>query len=228
MKQIFFICIIGLSIFQTSVEQNTDLDKNVQIEPLTNKNNIYPNEDLLNPGDTMMMNFSKSNITTEATAPILFNKKNLRYNTGLPLFIIENSVEQVTLPAFGGYFHIKSNILFNTSERVTFSFGGGLVRYDTPEIPFSTLKYSVQGSFQYAVTNRMNFRIYGQRLWYQDPRHKSAFIFMNPMFPQSEVGAAISSQMKNIKMDFGTRTIINTESYLQNLNMINTKVSIGF
>jgi hypothetical protein len=230
MKPIIFCSFFCLISFQIILGQNNDLMDGKVIMP-DNSNTIHPDAFTTPTGnfkDSLTTGFPGSDISPEITTPIQFIRQKIRYRTGFSNLNIQNSSEQVTYPAFGGFYHIKSDIIFNPTDKLTFSFGGGLVRYDTPETPNSKLKYGIQSSIQYSFTNWVSLRLYGQRLWSLRPKEKSSFIFMNPMYPQSEAGATISTQIKNIKMDIGPKTIINTESNFKNLNMINTKVSIGF
>jgi hypothetical protein len=52
---------------------------------------------------------------------------------------------------------------------------------------------------------------------------------MNPLFIQSEAGGGIRATHKNIKADFGVKTIYDTTfDVAQPLNTVNSKVTIGF
>ncbi len=62
-----------------------------------------------------------------------------------------------------------------------------------------------------------------------DGKATNSLIHMNPLFPQPEYGAEISAKIKNVQLDVGSKSIINTEqSNLHNLNIINSTISIGF
>ncbi|PWD99370.1 hypothetical protein DDZ16_10180 [Marinilabilia rubra] len=69
--------------------------------------------------------------------------------------------------------------------------------------------------------------MYSLRHGYLKPSEASSYIFMNPTVPQSETATTLSSQVKKIKTHLGSKTITNTESTLQNLSIINTRVFIG-
>lgn len=140
----------------------------------------------------------------------------------------QNTADIMHYPAFGGYQHFKSDIVFKPVNKLTVTLGGSLLRIDTPESPHPSLQYGMQSSVRYAFNSHLSLFLYGQRLWDFSKSQKSSFAIMNPLFPQTEAGAGLSGNMKNIQIDVGPRLIFDTKSNFQKMNLINTNISIDF
>jgi hypothetical protein len=148
------------------------------------------------------------------------------HNAGLSLF---NSSERVTYPHFGGFFQMKSDVVFSPFNKVIFRMGGTVIRQDTPEQSHSQMQYGVCSAVGYSFANWLTFRLYGQRLWYLNPEHVSPLLLLNPLFPHTAVGAELSTKINNVQMGLGSKAIFDPQfNSSQHLNLINTKVSIGF
>ncbi len=146
-----------------------------------------------------------------------------------PQFGILNSSRRVIYPYFGGFFQIKSEVVYSPSDRLTFTIGGTLVRLDTPDELHPQMQYGIHSSVAWSFTNWLSLRLYGQRLWHLGQEPPSPYLFLNPRFPQTGVGAALSSQFKNVQMDMGPKAIFEPQSKSpQKLNLINTKIKIRF
>ncbi len=160
---------------------------------------------------------------------VLKERCSMRYsihNAGISLF---NSSEQVTYPHYGGFFQMESDVVFSPVNKVILRIGGRVIRQDTPEQSHSQMQYGLCSSLGYSFSNWLAFRLYGQRLWYFNPQQVSPLLLLNPLFPHTAVGAELSTKINNVQMGLGSKAIFDPQfNSSQHLNLINTKVSIGF
>jgi len=134
---------------------------------------------------------------------------------------------------FGGYKHFSNNWFYQYSDKLSFNVQAGLVvqnsllNYNSP-----ILNYSISSEAEFNLFNNVSIYFKGQYI--SNPLNKNRnyydpFIFMNPLYLQSEVGTGIKAEFNNIKADVGVKTMYDTQ-HKKNMpvNSMNTKVSIGF
>ncbi|MGM0377136.1 MAG: hypothetical protein ACQEQ0_10195 [Bacteroidota bacterium] len=144
-------------------------------------------------------------------------------------FKLKNSRTEQFFPHLGSSYHIKSLVEYHPNQQFQFSAGWGLIRIHTALSPNAVMKYSLNSQVRYSFSQWLKLRLYYQSVQNIQGQSANPLIHMNPLFPQSEYGAEISAKIKNVKLDVGPRSIINTENNsLQNLNMINSSISVGF
>ncbi|MGQ1890520.1 hypothetical protein ACT29H_08755 [Thermophagus sp. OGC60D27] len=195
---------------------NINIPLKYQLPSLT----LQQENQLLNPyfehnGIRLQRNWTFTNFTLDSISDV---RKIYFQNTGSIMHY----------PAFGGYQHFKSDIVFKPVNKLTVTLGGSLLSIDTPESLRPAMQYGIQSSVRYAFNNHLSLFLYGQRLWDFSKSQKSSFAIMNPLFPQTEAGAGLSGNMKNIQIDVGPRLIFDTKSNFQKMNLINTNISIDF
>lgn len=195
---------------------NINIPLKYQLPSLT----LQQENQLLNPyfeynGNHLQRNWTFTNFTLDSISDV---RKIYFQNTGSIMHY----------PAFGGYQHFKSDIVFQPANKLTLTLGGSLLRIDTPESPHPSLQYGIQSSVRYAFNSHLSLYLYGQRLWDFSKSQKSSFAIMNPLFPQTEAGAGLSGNMKNIRIDVGPRLIFDTYNNFKNLNIINFRICIRF
>jgi len=143
---------------------------------------------------------------------------------------LELSKDQKQFPQYGGYYHIKSNLQFSPTDQLRISAGSGLVRQDIPGATHAILQYGTQSALQYELNNWLKIMIYGQRLWFFEEDRNNAFLYRNPMVPQTETGGIISvTPQKNISLNLGPRIIIDTQTpEKRNMKMFNFSIVFRF
>lgn len=174
------------------------------------------------------------------TAPLPETNNFLQKNSNIPLnradenplfskFKLKHSSSEKFFPHLGSSYHIKSSLKFTPHPRFRFSAGAGLIRMHTALSPNAVMKYSQNSEVQYSFSQGFKLRLYYQSVQNIRKKPPHPLIYMNPLFPQSEYGAEISAKINNWQLEFGPRSIINTgPNSLQNLNMINSSISVGF
>jgi len=133
----------------------------------------------------------------------------------------------------GNYEHFNNSFIYNTGNKMTFDVGFGLAKQSTilnskgPNIQFSFHTIA-----EYSITNWLSAYLSGQYI--TSPINKSKvsfdpFLYMNPLFLQTETRGGLSAKFKNIKADIGVKTMYDTQfKQIKPISTINSKVTIGF
>lgn len=134
---------------------------------------------------------------------------------------------------FGGYVLYDNNISVNAKDRFMFSLGLGLAKQNSILNDIApTLNYCISSYAEYKVYKGLSIYFYGQYL--SSPINKTSeyfdpYVYMNPLYLQTETGAGVKAELKNIKAELGMKSMINTQFNTEKaINSMNTKVTIGF
>ena len=145
---------------------------------------------------------------------------------------ITNRKRYVEYPGLGEVFSIRSINYFRPVDRLTISFGYGAVRSVTPIDLNAVLQLSFHSSLEYIFSDWLCFQVYGQYISSPVNLVRSSpnrFSYMNPMYPQTFVGAEMYVKRKNIKFNAGPRMMFDSEFHRAPVKRyFNTKVTVGF
>ncbi len=141
----------------------------------------------------------------------------------------QNKIEN-NFPGFGSYTFFNNHIDYRINSNTLIEMGLGLARQNSI-LYAAKPNYQIgfQASVEFAVTSKLDAFIYGQ--YFTSPINKSKdffdpFIFQNPLFQQSEVGAGIKRDYKNMDAKFQINSIYN--NHKGHFAPINSKIAIGF
>ena len=140
----------------------------------------------------------------------------------------QNKIEN-NFPGLGSYAFFNNHINYRNNNTLI-EMGLGLARQNSI-LYAARPNYQIgfQASVEFAVTSKLNAFIYGQ--YFTSPINKSndffdPFIFQNPLFLQSEVGAGIKKDYKNMVAKFQINSIY--DNHKGHFAPINSKITIGF
>jgi hypothetical protein len=130
----------------------------------------------------------------------------------------------------GSYEFYNNTFNYRINNNASVDLGIGLARQNSI-LYAAKPNYQIgfQASVEFAVTSKLDAFIYGQ--YFTSPINKSKdffdpMIYRNPLFLQSEVGAGIKRDYKNINTKFQINSIYDNHS--MQFTPMNSKISIGF
>ncbi len=132
----------------------------------------------------------------------------------------------------GRYEYYKNSFKYDIKEKTFFNFEMGLVKQSTAFNPNSVdFHYFYKVDVEYNITNNFGAYMYGQ--YFSSPlngkeKNFESYRYMNSPFLQTETGAGIKANYKNINVGVGMKTIYNTQTnLLKPINKMVTKIIIG-
>lgn len=141
----------------------------------------------------------------------------------------QNKIEDYS-PGLGSYEFFNNSLNYRINNNTLIEMGLGLARQNSI-LYAAKPNYQIgfQASVEFAVTSKLDAFIYGQ--YFTSPINKSKdffdpFIFQNPLFLQSEVGAGIKRDYKNMDAKFQINSIY--DNHKGHFAPINSKITIGF
>ncbi len=164
------------------------------------------------------------------------NKSNELYFTKLTnsnAFSFNQVKEENTFIGLGTYEHFKNNFTFKRKNRLLINFEIGLVKQNTIQ-SFDNINFhiSVRTLIEYKITKTLSAYMYGQYITLPLNKNISSydsFFYMNPLFPQTEIGAGLKATYKNLKTDVGMKSIHSNQfNQIKSINTMDTKITIGF
>ena len=164
------------------------------------------------------------------------NKSNELYFTKLTnsnAFSFNQVKEENTFIGLGTYEHFKNNFTFKRKNRLLINFEIGLVKQNTIQ-SFDNINFhiSVRTLIEYKITKTLSAYMYGQYITPPLNKNKSSYdssFYMNPLFPQTEIGAGLKATYKNLKTDVGMKSIHSNQfNQIKSINTMDTKITIGF
>lgn len=133
-------------------------------------------------------------------------------------------------PGLGSYEFYNNTFNYMINNNTSVDFGIGLARQNSI-LYAAKPNYQIgfQASVEFAVTSKLDAFVYGQ--YFTSPINKSKdffdpLIYKNPLFLQSEVGAGIKRDYKNVNAKFQVNSTYDNRS--MQFTPINSKISIGF
>lgn len=131
-------------------------------------------------------------------------------------------------PGLGSYEFFNNSLNYRISDKALIDFGIGLARQNSI-LNAAKPNYQIgfQASLEFAVTSKLDAFIYGQ--YFTSPINKSKdffdpLIYRNPLFLQSEVGAGLKRNYKNVNAKFQINSIYDKIQFAP----VNSKITIGF
>ncbi len=160
------------------------------------------------------------------------NNKIFRLNETNPFTRIsfnQNKIEN-NLTGLGSYEFFNNSLNYRINNNTKVEIGMGLARQNS--VLFAAkpnYQIGFQTSLEFAVNPKLDAFIYGQ--YFTSPVNKSKdffdpFIYQNPLFLQSEVGAGVKRDYKNVDAKFQINT--NYDNKNGQFAPINSKIIIGF
>ncbi len=141
----------------------------------------------------------------------------------------QNKIEDYS-PGLGSYEFFNNSLNYRINDKTKIDIGIGLARQNSI-LYAAKPNYQIgfQASVEFAITTKLDAFIYGQ--YFTSPINKSKdffdpFIFQNPLFLQSEVGAGIKRDYKNMDAKFQINSIY--DNHKGHFAPINSKITIGF
>jgi len=133
----------------------------------------------------------------------------------------------------GEYAHYANRVAVNRNNKFSFALGFGLAKQSTISSCNSlSLHYSFSSNLEYEIAKGVSIYIYGQYLTSPLNKERSfidPFLSMNPLFLQTETGAGVKAEFKNIKADVGMKSIHDTQfKQKKSLKTMNTNVKFSF
>lgn len=151
-------------------------------------------------------------------------------NTTLTNFSFSQYKFESKMPALGSVTHYTNQIKWNAGKKTNFEFGAGLAMQNTIFDPFiSNYQFSFKAAVEYSFNDWLSAYFYGQYVTkpinkpddYFDP-----FMYHNPMFIQSEIGAGVKAGFKKTNVDFQINS--NYDKEFGGVIPVNSKIKIGF
>ncbi len=142
---------------------------------------------------------------------------------------IQNKVEN-SFPGLGSYDFFNNSLKYRVNNKTIIDIGIGLARQNSI-LYAAKPNYQIgfQASVEFAVTPKLDAFIYGQ--YFTSPINKpkdffDPLIYRNPLFLQSEVGAGLKRNYKNVNAKFQINSIY--DNNVRQFAPVNSKISIGF
>lgn len=147
-------------------------------------------------------------------------------------FLFKQSLVENNL-GVGGYTQYSNGFYYQNGRKYQFNIQTGLVlqnsliNYTEP-----IYNYFLSSGFEYSLFNGVSVYFNGQYVsspLNKDNGYLDPFIYMNPMYLQSEISIGVKAEYRNLKADVGMKSMYDTQYKQSNsINSMNTKVSIGF
>lgn len=141
----------------------------------------------------------------------------------------QNKIEN-NFPGLGSYEFFNNQIKYKMNNNTLIEMGLGLASQNSI-LYAAKPNYQIgfQASVEFAITSKLDAFIYGQ--YFTSPINKSKdffdpMIYRNPLFLQSEVGAGIKRDYKNMNTKFQINSIY--DNHKGQFAPINSKITIGF
>lgn len=227
------IVVLSLQMFLGDISNAQGEFKNLDVLKSFNSTNLeLRRDDNLKTG--YLLNYTTLNHSTVNRLTQEFSSKQYgiaKFSKYYTLNYIQQKKESDL--GFGGYVVYDNNISVNAKDRFVFSLGLGLAKQNSILNDIApTLNYCVSSYAEYKVYKGLSIYFYGQYL--STPINKSSeyfdpYVYMNPLYLQTETGAGVKAELKNIKAELGMKSMINTQFNNEKaINSMNTKVTIGF
>jgi hypothetical protein len=133
-------------------------------------------------------------------------------------------------PGLGSYEFYNNKFAYRINHFIIADFGIGLARQNSI-LYAAKPNYQIgfQASLEFEVTSKLDAFIYGQ--YFTSPINKSKdffdpLIYKNPFFLQSEMGAGIKKDYKNMNAKFQINSIYDNNT--KQFTPVNSNISIGF
>ncbi|MFB6317931.1 hypothetical protein [Saccharicrinis sp. FJH54] len=226
---LFIIVQMSLSDVLAQSEVNavqSNLEQNLRSSIKTDLSSFYPS------ASYGMKNVQTLSLTLfpEHTGPNMeykpvFVKKNLQFSYGMSTDFA---------PAFSMYEYYKLKLDYSGIENLDLSLGGGLIKHMTIfDADYPDFHLGLNVSLSYSLNDLASVYAYGQYISPALNKNSAGYavpqLLIHPVFLNSETGVGFRLKYKNIKSDFGLRTIYDTKyRNFKPVNTIGTKVKIGF
>ena len=150
--------------------------------------------------------------------------------TSLTKISFEQTKIEDDFPGLGSYEFFNNSLKYSVNNKTIIDIGIGMARQNSIlNAAKPNYQFGFQASVEFAVTPKLDAFIYGQ--YFTSPINKpkdffDPMIYRNPMFLQSEVGAGLKRNYKNINAKFQINSIYDNE--VRQFAPVNSKISIGF
>lgn len=185
--------------------------------------------------DSQLIEFDNATLLNPTNIYSKFNLQNYQLEKLNPLkdFSFKLEKKEVTYIGLGHYEHFKNNFTYLRKDKLLFNLEVGLAKQSTilnsNNIDFH---FSFMSLIEYKITKSLSAYIYGQYLTSPLNKTKTSFndlSYMSPLFLQTEIGAGLRANYKNINADVGMKSMYDTQfNQLKPINSMSTKITIGF
>lgn len=154
----------------------------------------------------------------------------LKQTNSFSRFSFKQNKTENNLPGLGSYDLFSNNLNYRISNKTKIDIGVGLARQNS--ILFAAkpnYQIGFKASVEFALTSKLDAFIYGQ--YFTSPINKpkdffDPLIYRNPLFLQSEAGAGLKRNYKNVNAKFQINSIY--DNNVRQFAPVNSKISIGF
>lgn len=198
---------------------NLDKDSTLTVPVFQNQqiyNPLFQNGIIFNPLNSFM-NKTNSGFSFDEQKPF----RNLSFS---------QNYNDSYLTGIGEYEQFNNYYRFNTNKKTKFSLGFGLVKQSTIFEPFNpNYQFSFRASAEHSITDRLSLYLFGQYVTASINKPKEffdPFLFKNPLFIQTEMGAGLKAKFNTFKVDFQLINIYGPE--FNRMSPVDSKIKFNF
>ena len=174
--------------------------------------------------------YSNNSISINHFIPSYNKIFKLKKANSFPSFSFVQNKTENNLPGMGSYTFFNNSLIYRINNKIEVDFGAGLARQNSV-LNAAKPNYQVgfQASVEFALTSKLDAFIYGRYFTSPIKKQKDFFdplIYRNPLFLQSEVGAGLKRDYKNVNAKFQINSIY--DNNVRQFAPVNSKISIGF
>lgn len=190
-----------------------------------------PQKLFLPPFSTEMRLFNlEDSIFRNDFSPTSKNFFRLKESNSFKRISFKQTKTENNLPGLGSYVFFNNNMSYTIGNKAEIDIGVGLAQQNsTLSAAKPNYQIGFQASVEFAITSKLDAFIYGQ--YFTSPVNKpkdffDPLIYRNPLFLQSEVGAGLKRNYKNVNAKFQINSIY--DNTVRQFAPVNSKISIGF